>query len=209
MRMNSVGSAKVFGVVLLLASCSHSDASRGPSTPPPISVAAGSDAQPERIDLMFSNEDIYEAFRTLAQKAGISLFLDSNLDGRVTLAVQSVPWPEALETLARDHKLRVERLNVRGVQAPSFWVSRRSSPPAPQREFTGERVTMRFDNTPIREAVKQLADAAKTNILVDDGVGDIPITLNLRLPWDLGLAHLAQKYELHLLSANGTIRVTP
>ncbi|MBF5040880.1 hypothetical protein FGE12_00645 [Aggregicoccus sp. 17bor-14] len=156
---------------------------------------------------MFDNEDIYEAFRALAQQARISLFLDPDIEGRVTWSAHAVPWPDALAALAQVHRLRVERLTVHGVAAPCFWVSRTSSPPAPQTEFTGTRVSLRFDDTPIREAVRQLAEAAKTPIVVDEGVPDVPITLHLWLPWDLGLAHLAQKYALHLVRTNGTIHV--
>ena len=159
------------------------------------------------MDLFLANEDIHEAFRVIAQQAQLNIFLDPDIEGRVTLAGHSISWSEALSAIARNHQLRVQRLTVHGVEAPCLWVSRLSSPPAPQTEFGGERVVLRFEDPPIREAVKQFAGATKAKIEVEDGL-DLPVTLNLRVPWDLGLAHLAQKYSLHLVLSTGTIRVT-
>lgn len=73
--------------------------------------------------------------------------------------------------------------------------------------FAGERSTARFDETPIRDVAKVLADFAKTDIIVDDGV-QAHITLHLRLPCDLALYHLAQKYDLRVVRTDGVIRIS-
>src|SRR5690606_30934784 len=100
-----------------------------------------------------------------------------------------------------------ERLEVAAVDRPSFWVSRRSNPPAPVTTFSGERIVARFDELPIRDAARALADVAKTSIVVDDGV-QASITLHMRLPWDLALYHLAQKYELRIVRTDREIRIS-
>lgn len=118
-----------------------------------------------------------------------------------------MPWGQSLAKIANDHQLRVEPLSVRGGARPCFWVTRRSSPPAPQTEFAGAPVAVRFDETPIRSAVATLAEAGKTQIVVDDGV-EADVTLHLRqIPWDLALYHLAQKYGLRIVRGADVIHV--
>ena len=123
------------------------------------------------------------------------------------MSVHGASAEDVLAKIASEHKLRVEKLDVRGVDSAAYWVSLESSAPAPVTSFTGERIIARFDETPIREAAKTLADFAKTNIVVDDEV-QANITLHLRLPWDLALYHLAQKYELRIVRADHEIRIT-
>jgi type II secretory pathway component HofQ len=85
-------------------------------------------------------------------------------------------------------------------------ISTLSRPAAPETTFTGERITARFDESPIRDVAKALSDVAKTRIVVDDDVHE-RITLHMRLPWDLALYHLAQKYDLRIVQRDGEIRI--
>lgn len=161
-----------------------------------------------RLDLDLADAELTDALADVAGKAGINIFADPDLDkaGRVTMSVHSAPWPDVLATIAAGHQLRVEELDVRGADHKSLWISRQSSPPAPVTKFTGERIVARFDDTPIRDVAKTLGDFAKTNIVVDDDV-QANITLHLRLPWDLALYHLAQKYDLRIVRSQGEIRI--
>jgi type II secretory pathway component HofQ len=175
-------------------------------TPKPTETLAVTD---ETVDLELKEAELIDALRTLGGTARINMFADSDLAnaGHVTLSVHSVPWEEVLTKIASDHQLRVEKLEVRGVDRPSFWISKQSSSPAPVTTFSGERIVARFDEMPIRDAAKTLADFAKTNIVVDDGV-QANITLHMRLPWDLALYHLAQKYDLRIVRSNNGFRIT-
>ena len=195
------------GILLSLLACSC-----GPGRAAP---GAGTVQQPQlasadetRIDLELKDAELTDALGMLAGKAQINLFADSHVDdaGRVTLAAHSARWNDVLDKIAADHQLRVEQLTVRGVGRPSFWISRQSSPPAPVTRFTGERITARFDDTPIRDVAKALSVVAKTTIVVDADV-DANITMHMRLPWDLALYHLAQKYDLRIVQGAGGIRI--
>jgi hypothetical protein len=161
------------------------------------------------IDLELRDAALSDALAILAGAARINLFADSHLDeaGRVTMAVHSVRWDEALARIAADHRLRVERLDVRGAERPAFWISSQSGPPAPRTSFRGERITAQFDDTPIRDVAKALSNVAKTEITVDDDV-QASITLHMRLPWELALYHLAQKYDLRVVRSEGEIRIS-
>lgn len=161
------------------------------------------------VDLELNGAELTDALGMLAQQAQINLFADSHLDeaGRVTLTVHSQPWRSVLDRIAADHQLRIEQLRVRGPGRPAFWISRQSTPPAPRTSFVGDVITARFDDTPIRDVAKALSSVAKTNIVVDDAV-DAKITLHMRLPWDLALYHLAQKYDLRIVQGEDQLRIT-
>lgn len=163
----------------------------------------------ETVDLELNDAELIDAVRTLGGTARINIFADSDLvdAGHVTLIVKSAPWEEVLAKIATDHQLRVEKLEVRGVDRPSFWISKQSSPPAPVTTFSGERFIARFDEVPIRDAAKTLANFAKTSIVVDDGI-QANITLHMRLPWDLALYHLAQKYDLRIVRSDSGFRIS-
>lgn len=161
------------------------------------------------LDLELVDAELTDALVAVAGRAGINIFADADIDeaGRVTISTQSTPWNEVLAKIAADHRLRIEELDVRGADHKALWISRQSSPPAPVTQFTGDRITARFDDTPIRDVAKTIADFARTSIAVDDDV-QANITLHLRLPWDLALYHLAQKYELRIVRSDRGIRIS-
>jgi type II secretory pathway component HofQ len=166
-------------------------------------------AAPSRqIELELKDTPVIEALRTVAGNAQLNLFADSDLVALepVTMHLAASSGEEALGTLAALRQLRLEKLNVSGVQNACFWVSRQSSDPAPVTTFTGERITARFDEAPIRDVARTMSEIAKTEIVVDDDV-EANITLHLRLPWDLALYHLGQKYELRIIRTDKLIRI--
>jgi type II secretory pathway component GspD/PulD (secretin) len=191
---------RLFILTALAGACASSNATR-------VAQPAG-DREP-RVDLEVADAELTDALVELAGKAHINLFADSHVNdaGHVTLRVHAARWQDVLAKIAGEHELRVEQLDVRGVDRPSFWISKQSSPPAPVTSFGGERITARFDDAPIRAVAAALSSVAKTPIVVDDDV-QASITLHLRLPWDLALYHLAQKYDLRIVRGDAEIRIS-
>jgi hypothetical protein len=152
---------------------------------------------------------ITDALRVLSGNARFNVFADPDVNdaGRVDAHVHAQPWGRVLAQIASDHGLRVEKLDVQGADRASLWISKQSSSPAPVTSFRGDRIVARFDDTNIREAAKTLAELAKMNIVVDDDV-QVSVTLHMRLPWDLALYHLAQKYSLRIVRTETEIRIT-
>src|SRR5690348_11928180 len=179
-----------FGVVVLAvtASCATTGAgapTRAQSSQPTPAAARAAQApfSAAKIDLELTNSTLTDALAALAGRAQINLFADPHIDdaGRVTLTVHSAPWKDVLARIAAEHQLRVEKLDVRGSNHPSFWISMQSRPPAPVTSFSGARITARFDEAPVRDVAKALSAVAKRTIVVDDDV-QVNITLHLRLP---------------------------
>jgi type II secretory pathway component GspD/PulD (secretin) len=190
-----------------LVACGHTAAKS--ASPPAEQHTETTPAAVGVVDLDLKDAELLDALGLLAGKGGINIFADSDLNeaGLVNMNVHSASAADVLAKIASDHQLRVEKLAVRGVDSTAYWVSRKSSEPAPVTSFVGERITARFDETPIRDVAKTLSEFAKTSIVVDDGV-QANITPHLRLPWDLALYHLAQKYDLRIVRSDREIRIT-
>jgi type II secretory pathway component HofQ len=153
-----------------------------------------------RIDLDLHDAPVYEALRAIATRAHVNLDADPGFTGTVTMRVQSTRWDEALAMIAKEHHLRVV------TAGPVMHVSDASKPVA-EPTFAGTPIEVRFDDTPLREAVSTIAEVAKLPITVDDGV-DASVTLHLRkVPWDLALDHLVRKYELRMVRTADGIRI--
>jgi type II secretory pathway component HofQ len=192
---------RLFILLALAGACASGNATR-------VAHAQPGDREP-RVDLELADAELTDALVELAGDAHINLFADPHVNdaGRVTLRVHAARWEDVLAKLASEHQLRVEQLEVRGVDRRSFWISQQSSPPAPVTTFTGERITARFDDAPIREVAAALSSVAKTDIVVDNDV-QAAVTLHMRLPWDLALYHLAQKYDLRIVRGDAEIRIS-
>lgn len=191
---------RLFILTALAGACASGNATR---------VAVPQHPGDPTVDLEIADAPLTDALVELAGKARINVLADSHINdaGRVTLRVHAARWEDVLAQIAAEHQLRVQQLDVRGVDRPSFWISKQSSPPAPVTSFDGERITARFDEAPIREVAAALSSVAKTDIVVDDDV-QAAVTLHMRLPWDLALYHLAQKYDLRIVRGEGQIRIS-
>lgn len=83
-------------LVLLMASTAHADDCKPPYRGKPI-------------DLDVKDADIHEVLRFIADSAHTNLVVPDTVQGRVTLVLKRVPWDQVLCTIAKLHKLSVER----------------------------------------------------------------------------------------------------
>lgn len=61
------------------------------------------------IDFEVKDTDLHDAFRLLAESAGINLVVADSVQGRISLRVQQVTWREVLETIAKTKHLRLSQ----------------------------------------------------------------------------------------------------
>jgi type II secretory pathway component HofQ len=159
---------------------------------------------PGPIDLEIRAAPIHDALRLLATSANANFTVDPDVTGEVTISVHARPWREVLDQIVATHHLAVHEVDgVEGVLRIS-----RASTSVTATPFTGTPIAVAFDDTPLRDAVKIIADDAKVEIVVDDGI-DERVTLRLRnAPWDFALDHLVRKYELRIIRDGARIRIT-
>ncbi len=57
--------------------------------------------QPKRIDLMADNAPLREVIRQIAEDAGFNLYIDPDVEGKVTAYLKDVPWTHALDVILK------------------------------------------------------------------------------------------------------------
>jgi len=159
------------------------------------------------IDLELKNVPIDDALRSLAKTAQINLSVDPDLTGSVTISVRATPWDQVLDTIAREHALRVTPIDV-GNGRTVFRIANASSAPSPSTKFTGAPIDTSFNETPIRTFAKTLSDFAGVSIVVDDDVQVSVTQWSRQVPWDFVLDHVLRKYELRAIRNGNEIRIT-
>lgn len=76
-----------------------------------------------------------------------------------------------------------------------------------ERIYTGQKVTLEFDNADIRNIIQLIAEVSELNIIVND---DVKGTITLRLinvPWDQALALILETKGLGMLQEGNVVRV--
>jgi type II secretory pathway component HofQ len=166
-----------------------------------VACAAPKHTAPGAIGLDLRAAPIHDALRLLAASANTNLTVDPDVTGEVTIAVRARPWREVLDQIVATHDLAVHEVN--GVLRIS-----NASTAVTTTTFTGTPIAVDFNNTPLGDAVKTIANAANVEIVVDDGIDD-RVTMRLRsAPWDFALDHLVRKYGLRMIRDGGRIRIT-
>jgi type IV pilus assembly protein PilQ len=75
--------------------------------------------------------------------------------------------------------------------------------------YTGERMSLRFRDYPIREVIQAFSDFANLNIVISDSVSGT-ITLNLQdVPWDQALDVILQQKNLQMDKRGNVVTIAP
>jgi type IV pilus assembly protein PilQ len=59
----------------------------------------------EKISIKLAGADIKDVLHTFSQLTGISMAIDPDVKGSVTIELHDVPWDQALDLILRQHKL--------------------------------------------------------------------------------------------------------
>jgi len=186
-----------FFACVAVVACRHGD--RAPANRP---VAATK----QKIDLELNNIPIHDALGALAKTAQINLSVDPDVAGSVTISVRETAWDQVLDTIAREHALRVTPIDVGGRTV--FRIANAASEPSPSTRFTGAPIDVSFNDAPIRAFAKTLSDFAGVAIVVDDDVQVNVTQFSRQVPWDFVLDHVLRKYKLRAIRNGNEIRIT-
>jgi type IV pilus assembly protein PilQ len=75
--------------------------------------------------------------------------------------------------------------------------------------YTGERMSLRFRDYPVREVIQAFSDFANLNIVISDSVSGT-ITLNLQdVPWDQALDVILQQKNLQMDKRGNVVTIAP
>jgi len=83
--------------------------SASPATEPIAPVARAPRFRGTLIDLDVKDADLHNVFRLIADAGGASIAVADDVKGTITLRLRRIPWDQALDTVVRLEKLRLER----------------------------------------------------------------------------------------------------
>ena len=127
----------------------------------------------------------------LAQQGGQNVVLGPRVDGTVTLSLNMVPWPKAINAVAYAANLAVvqERGMLRVKRAPLVRGERKRVPfpdvtaPPPSPDAPETRISVAFKDVELGEAMDRVGRQAGVNVVVHPTVkAKLTLTLD-RVPW--------------------------
>jgi type II secretory pathway component HofQ len=181
---------------LLLGACSGA-----PAAPTSKPAAGGANT----IDLELHGVSMHDTLVIIGQQAHVNFSLDPDIEDTVTITAHAQPWEQVLDTIVKEHDLKVERLTF--PKGTVLRISRAATVAPAEQHFDGAPIDVAFDGVPIRTAAETIAELAKVEIVVDDDVQATVTQFARQLPWDLILDHVVRKYSLHIVRSGTTIRI--
>jgi tetratricopeptide (TPR) repeat protein len=170
-----------------------------PDVPP---YATGPIARPTDITLDFKDGNLNDIFRLFADITGLNVVVFPGIRGTITVSMQHVPWPEALERVLTPYGM------VFRVDGNVLWIgppARLGAPP----KYAGQAIDVDFKDEDLRQALASLARSGKETLVVDPVV-EGRVTLKLEaVPWDQALDVVVRVNGLAWSREGGAIRVGP
>ncbi|ACL70611.1 secretin and TonB N-terminal domain-containing protein [Halothermothrix orenii] len=156
----------------------------------------------ELVDVTVRGADIRDVLLMLTEQSGINLVPDETVQGEVTINLRDVDLQEALKTLTMAYGYHFEK-----VSENVYLVSRdKLEAPVDVRVKDGF-LTVHATNANLRTLLREIADKASINIVMDDSVsGKISIDLE-NIPLEVGLINLLHVNGFSLSKSNSVYRI--
>ena len=140
----------------------------------------------KRISLHVEDESVESVVRALNAEVGFSWVMYPEVEGELTASFENVPWDRVLDLVVRAAGASVMRDGVYVVASPGGVERLQKARHAP---FSGQRITVDFDDRDLLDVFRFFADVTGHNFVVLPGVAG---RVNLKLDdvaWDEALFH--------------------
>lgn len=146
--------------------------------------------------LDYKNTDIRDVVRSIATKYQLNIFVENNLNLRITLHLIDVRVIDALEFIVNDNNLIMEQTGN---------IFKISQPPPPKEipkkiniSLKNDRITADFENDDIGKVVRAIVENSDKNILLEQGTsGSINGILN-DIPFETGFREILKNNGFEL-----------
>ena len=156
----------------------------------------------KKIELLdFKNADLRDVVRAIASKYNLNIFIEDDINNRITIHLGEIPVYQALKFIARQYGLALER------DGNIFKFKR---PPIPKPEpkplaivYEDRLLGLNLKNADLQKVVEEISKKSGQNVLVNQGVhGHISGFLQ-RIPFDQGLKILMNVNGFSVRENNG------
>jgi len=153
----------------------------------------------DTITLDVSGADVRDVVSALASNFKVNVALPPDLTGTVTVVLKDIGLREALKAV-------LEPLGYEWDMRESvIYVRKRGEGTKLQAMFDAGKLTLDAERAPLKDVAKLLSSTTPGNVVVDEGVRDVPVTISVKdIAVGEALAVLAQSHKLSLSEKNGT-----
>lgn len=165
-------------------------------------AAASPTQKGESLTVSFTDADLGDVFRLVADISGLNVVVFPGVHGKVTLESHDEPWDRILDRALSPNGLASQHQdNVLLVAAPE------QLPPV--RTFSGRRVTFDFRDNELRKALSEIAALGDATVEIDPSVaGDVTIRL-VQVRWDQAFDIIVRVNGLDWAQDGPSLRVFP
>ena len=156
----------------------------------------------ESVTVSFTDADLGDVFRLIADISGLNVVVFPGVHGKVTLESHDEPWDRILDRALSPNGLASQRQdNVVLIAAPE------QLPPA--RTFTGRRVSVDFRDSELRKTLSEIAALGDATVDIDPlVVGHVTIRLN-QVRWDQAFDIIVRVNGLDWTQDGPSLKVFP
>jgi type IV pilus assembly protein PilQ len=159
-------------------------------------------AEEELVTLQVRDGEIKDVLVMLTDQSRMNLVPDETVEGRVTLNLTDVKLKDALETLTIAYGYKFEKINDN-----TYLVSKKEFEQPLEVEVKDNLLSIHISNGEIRSILKEIAQQAEINIIMDNSVkGRVSIDLD-NVPLKEGLMNLLEINGFSLSEHNQIYRV--
>ncbi|GAB6100360.1 hypothetical protein JCM16358_22390 [Halanaerocella petrolearia] len=135
----------------------------------------------KQINLNFKNVELRDAFRAVADIAGMNIVADNSVKGKVTVHLESVSFFEAVKFLTKTNGLEYQIIDntVLIGTAESLQDSFKRQNKANKIEVSKGKINLNFEDMELQNAFKAIANSVGKNIIIDNSVENRKITIKL------------------------------
>jgi len=146
------------------------------------------------MDFYFENARLMEVLKYIAKSVKINIVVDPGISGRVSCQLEQVPWEQALDWMLQVNGLdMIYKGNVLRILKADP-ANKDLKKAMKKKKFTGELVTLHFQNAKLKDVLKIIAKIAGATLEIAPGIrikGWVTTKLD-NLPWDQALDFIAE-----------------
>ena len=191
--------AFIFVMALFLSPGASLAVTPAAQVPPDTSTPPQSISKDTTVSLDVSGADVRDILSALASNFKVNVALPPDLSGTVTVVLKDIGLREAfkavLDPLGYEWEMRESVI----------YVHKKGEGTRLTASFDKEKLTLDADRAPLKDVVRLISSTTSNNLVADESVRDVPITISLKdiLLAD-GLKLLAQSHKLGVTEKDGT-----
>jgi type II secretory pathway component HofQ len=160
----------------------------------------------EKTSIQAINREKEKVIREIFKVSGLTITVEPDIRGKVTLIEQNAPWDQILSILLRKADLRIilegDHLSIKKRKKSSIIILSKTTS-----KYTGEKGDFIFNDADLKNVILFFAKNYKLNIVMDPGIcGKVTCRL-IQVPWDQALDVILRRHGLAIVTIGKILKI--